>query len=210
MSDLSGTNLYGVSIIPSSVTIGSQTYTHRLNGFAWSNELGWINFGDGIGVNSNPPFPVVNFGGGGVPGCGLVSGTCSGTCPNAGEICQSDLTGGCACAQGPQLFSVSCSGTPDPAKLQITWTANVISQGNTSPPYNYDWNLPSGNPSTGSSGSIPALTYQITSIYNTQGPHNADVTVTAGGGETAQATCPSVTIQPKKPFFKLREIIPFF
>jgi hypothetical protein len=48
---------YGITIAPDTLSNG---YSHRLEGYAWSDEFGWIYFG--TDNTTNPPFPTVNFG----------------------------------------------------------------------------------------------------------------------------------------------------
>ncbi|MEK7554721.1 MAG: hypothetical protein AAB518_01925 [Patescibacteria group bacterium] len=57
--NISGGGIYGVAVVENSPTPGTAGFNGDayLDGFAWSNEFGWIQFGP-----PNPPFPEVNFG----------------------------------------------------------------------------------------------------------------------------------------------------
>ena len=73
-------------------------------------------------------------------------------------------------------MSVSCSASPDPAKIGelVTWTASV--SGGT-PPYTYSWS---------GSESLSGDTASVTKTYSTLGTKTATVTVTDSDSISAE------------------------
>lgn len=184
---------YGVTIVPGALTGG---FDSHLDGYAWSDEFGFIYFG---GQSNNPPFPEL-----GdpttppppppppPPACGASFPQCNGTCP-VGQSCQVNA-GTCACVT-PSV-TVSCTGDPASGR-QITWSAQAIGG---VPPYTFSWNFANGNGSPSSGAGSP-----ITVTYPANGSKQATVVVRDSNGAGDFGSCNATAVQ-----IKLIEDIPKF
>jgi hypothetical protein len=138
-------------------------YTHYLSGYAWSEDVGWIYFGDDTTINpnqpDNPPFIIIDFGAQPTP----LTASCSGF-PNPAQ-----LSGG-------------------PPSVNVTWTASASGGSGNSANYTYSWSLTQGTPSNGSGQSIvtsygpPPNSKRIATLTVT------DITLPASNN-TANAQC---------------------
>ncbi len=85
----------------------------------------------------------------------------------------------------PQGLIVSCDGAPDPATTgeTVTWTADASGgDGN----YSYEWTF---SPATPGYARSMATGNPVTNQYSSEGTKGAEVTVTDGTGQTADAEC---------------------
>ncbi len=173
---------------------GVQLKSGMFEGFAWSGELGWIEFTNAVGT---PPGGCTDLGD---PNCTETGDECADGVDNDGD---GDIDAFDADCSLPGAIIASCSASPTAPEIgdTVTWTAIVFSGGGANPAY--AWTLP-GATSVGGSGA------SVTAIYSTEGVKTAQATITnPDTGESATVECTvqvydDLNQQEENPFF------PFF
>jgi hypothetical protein len=196
---LSGTAQNGASY---GITIDA---SNNANGYAWSNELGWVNFAD----TGLPPNTEICGNGIDDNGDGVIDG------PNCPEICTDNIDNdgdGFIDDADPDcqggVFVASCAPSPLNPKIpggggsaQVTWQAGVLNGGVA--PFTYSW--------TFSADAVPAAAsgQNVLVTYISKGLKTAQLTVSDSSTPLKQSTSASCSVEVQNELNQ-DEVDPFF